>query len=188
MKKIYEGKGLVARVFWWLLNYVCFYVIWVLDLRGASSLQAFVPLLVFGMYFLIHMTIVTKNFFRESLLVVFVTMLGLFNESLLAYFNIVSYEDAFFLGVAWWTISLYATFATTLWYSFAWLTKDLYFASLLSAMIMPFCYHAMAHIGALSLPDSSWRSIVIIGIQYALLIPVCCMVARTLLPKQEKLS
>ena len=161
----------ISKLFW-ALNYLTFYLLWCLCVWGASQDQQAIPLIAVILYLIIHLAFVSRKPLRETLLIVVVTALGCLNESILAYFQIVLYRDAFFLGVAWWTICLYACFATTLWYSFSWLLRRPLLATFLGATAMPICYLGIAHARAISFPLGEVIAFAVVGLQYAILVPL----------------
>ncbi len=161
----------------WAINYFSFYIVWCLCIWGAAHDKEAIPISVIAFYLIIHLVFVSQAPVKECLLVVVVAFLGCLNESILAYFDKVSYAGASFLGVAWWTLSLYVCFATTLWYSFAWLIHRPLLSSILSATAMPVCYLGMAHARVISFPSGEVAGLIMVGLQYAVLVPILSYIA-----------
>jgi hypothetical protein len=164
----------------WAINYFSFYIIWCLCIWGAAHDRSSIPLTVIAIYLIVHLAFVSQAPVKEILLIAVVATLGCCNESILAYFGAVSYAGASFLGVAWWTLSLYVCFATTLWYSFAWLIHRPLLSSILSATAMPICYLGMAHARAIAFPSGEFMAFFMVSLQYAVLVPLLGYIATGL--------
>jgi hypothetical protein len=169
-----------------IVNYLVFYLIWCLCVRGAVSHHAAFPLSMLAFYLVFHLFIISESPVNEIILIAAVTFIGCFNESLLSFYGLVLYSGAFFLGISWWTIALYMSFATTLWYSFSWLIHIPFLGALLSAVVMPFCYFGLEKVGAISFPVKGNLPYVIIGVHYLFLFPVYSYIAVMLEPKVSR--
>jgi hypothetical protein len=161
----------------WAINYFSFYIIWCLCIWGAAHDRATIPLCVFAFYLVLHFLLTSQTPLKELLLMLIISTLGCLNESILAYSNAVSYASASFLGVAWWTLSIYGCYATTLWYSFSWLIHRPLLGSILSVATMPLCYLGMTHAHAVALPSGMAVGLIMVGIQFAILTPIFCYIA-----------
>jgi hypothetical protein len=138
---------------------------------GAAHDRSAIALTVIAVYLVIHLAFVSRSPTKEVVLIAAVSVIGCCNESILAYCNVVSYAGASLLGIAWWTLSLYVCFATTMWYSFSWLIHRPLLSSILSAIAMPICYLGMAHAQAIAFPSGRAVALVMVSVQYALLVP-----------------
>ncbi len=90
-------------------------------------------LLILHLYFYGH-----KN--NELLLVLFVTMIGVFVDSLLQYFNIFIFESSFHIPL--WLLTLWACFAATICHSLNFLSRSRILQILVGAFIAPLSYVA----------------------------------------------
>lgn len=118
----------------------------------------------------------------EFRLIVIAAAFGLIAESLLIASGVSSYA----LGTPGsvvpplWLVGLWMAFATTMNVSLAWLKSHIPLAALLGAFAGPASYFAGARLGAMTLAEPVWQSLLLIGVLWAVAFPVLIVAARRL--------
>lgn len=116
----------------------------------------------------------------EARLVVLAAVLGIVAEALL----IVSGASRYALGEPvsplppLWLVGLWMAFATTMNVSLGWLKSRIGLAALLGAVAGPASYYAGARLGAMTLAEPQWQSLVLIAVIWALAFPLLILAAR----------
>ncbi len=169
------------NIFLRVLNYLAFYLIWYLCLRSIGGEGIGLTLVVAALYFAIHFFFVSERPVREAFFMTCLTLFGMVNETLLAVTGVVTYADAYYGGVAWWTILLWFCFASTYQHAFSWLEPLVWQSSLLGAIVAPICYAVLAKAGAISFGETFWSSLFWIGLDWAIIMPLTFAFSRQLL-------
>lgn len=165
----------------WLLkivNYLAFYGLWCVCVFAGKDKGEFWAIPMVVGYLIFHLSVVSATPKREALFIASLTCLGAVNESLLSILGAVHYLEAYWLGVSWWTLSLWACFATTYWRAFAWLSSRLWLAAPLGAVAAPVCYAWIERVGLISFPQGSALALSIIGIVWAGMLPLSFFLSR----------
>lgn len=117
-----------------MVNLVGFNLSWLgLIYWGNAFIPVSLTLLVVHLYFFGH-----KN--NELLLVLTITMLGVFVDSLLQYFNVFVFENSFHIPL--WLITLWGCFAATISHSLNFLSRYKILQLLVGALLAPLSYIA----------------------------------------------
>jgi hypothetical protein len=103
---------------------------------------------------------------------------GAANESVLAALGVVTYAEAYWEGVAWWTVSLWGCFATTYWHAFSWLEGHPGLAVVLGGFIAPLSYAWIERMGGVSFPQGEMVGILVVGGLWAIVLPISFVVSR----------
>ena len=156
----------------WIVNYLAFYAVWVVCTIAAKVERPLVGLPVVLAYLCLHLTLVSRSWKKEAFLITVLTAFGALNETFLSLLGAVVYKGASYGGVAWWTLALWASFATTYWHAFSWLSSRRLLSSLLGATVVPVCYAWFGAAGAIQYPHGPLRALVTIGAVWALTLPV----------------
>ncbi len=165
------------QIVWNIINYLCFYGLWCLcATAGCEKRGEWVVLIVIA-YLMFHLSVVSSSPKRETILLMALTLLGAMNESILAMVGVVSYARAYF-GIAWWTLSLWACFATTFWHTLSWLGSPLWRASVLGALAAPVCYAWLSRVGVISFPLGVFPAMAAISMVWAGVLPLAFVVSR----------
>jgi hypothetical protein len=77
-----------------------------------------------------------------------------------------------------WFATMYANFASTLRYSLAWLGRKPVLAAVFGAGGGPLAYGSGARLGAIDLADPAWRSLLVLGLVWAVLTPALFALER----------
>ena len=77
-----------------------------------------------------------------------------------------------------WMVALWPNFATTFHTSLSWLAGRYALAAGLGAVGGPLSYYAGARLGALTLPDAPLKSLLIIGLVWAAVLPLLLKAAE----------
>lgn len=140
-----------------IANYISFYVVWIGCLWAAVRGWSFFSMCAVIIYLIAHLRFVSKSPLAESLLIMSIVGLGVFNDIVLTTLGVLSYVDATAFGSAWWMIALWACFGSTYWHAFSWLESRRLLACLLGATAVPLCYMWGVNAGAVSLRlDEKW--------------------------------
>lgn len=166
------------NIFLRILNYGAFYLIWYLCLRSIGRSGMDIALFVTVVYFGIHFAFVSDCPRKEGLFMVCLTAFGIFNESVLSVAGVLTYADALYAGIAWWTILLWFCFSSTFWHAFSWLEPYPILASFLGAIVAPICYAALAKSGAVSFMIDAPYALFWIGIDWAIILPASFVFSR----------
>jgi hypothetical protein len=126
---------------------------------------------------------ISKSPQREAVFIAVLTLLGAVNESMLAVLGVVVYSGAYWGGIAWWTLSLWACFATTYWHAFSWLAQRPFLAGFLGAIVAPMCYGSIESVGGISFPVGEVRGFLTIAAVWAIVLPVTFALSRRIQPK-----
>jgi hypothetical protein len=162
-----------------LVGYAAWLAVALLAARGAP-LMAVLPSL-FAV--VLHLALKERGARgREAILSLIAALVGLVVECLLMHIGVTSYAvgattaglpPAFMIG-------LWMAFATFINVSLAWLKPRVALAALLGAVASGPSYLAGSKLGALTLGEPIWQSLVIIGLLWAVAFPLLVIVARRL--------
>ena len=155
----------------WAVNYLAFYLLWVVCVVAAYYHVSLLTVPVVLLYLIAHLAFVSKAWREEALFIALLTVYGMMNESLLSLCGAISYEGALWEGVSWWTLGLWAVFATTYWHSFSWLRSRPIVSALLGAAVVPACYEWVNLMGAIQYPNGQTRAMISVGVLWALTLP-----------------
>ena len=161
-----------------VVNYLAFYALWCLCIIAGDDKRAQWAIPVVLVYLVLHLLFMSSSPKREAILIAVLTLVGAMNESLLAKSGFVSYADAYWLGVSWWTLSLWACFATTYWHAFSWLSSRFLLAGFLGALAAPLCYASIATVGGISFPKGNTEGLLTIGVLWACVLPLTFVISR----------
>lgn len=154
-----------------LINYFAFYGLWCLCILTGSSSHALWVVPIILLYMSLHLLFISTSPKKEAIFIGLLTLFGAANESMLSLLGAVHYADAYWEGIAWWTLSLWACFATTYWHAFSWLASRPILASILGAFVAPICYVSIERVGELSFPLGMTESLLVIASVWAVILP-----------------
>ena len=155
----------------WVINYLGFYIVWVVCVAAAHLSRPFLAVLVAAGFLLLHLAFVSDDRKKEALFIALLTAYGAVNETLLSFLGAVTYEGALWRGVAWWTLALWASFATTYWHAFSWLNSRPLLAAVLGATVAPICYAWVKSMGAIVYQNGEMRAMIAIALVWAWTLP-----------------
>ena len=169
-----------------VVNYLAFYGLWFLCVLAQVKGYAEWAIPVVLVYLGLHLCWISASPKREAVLIIALTMVGAMNESFLASIGVVSYAGAYWEGISWWTLSLWACFATTYWHAFSWLTSRPLLSCLLEASVAPLCYAWVQRVGGMSFPLGTTKALLTISVVWAVVLPGSFMISRWIQHFQEE--
>ena len=162
----------------WAINYIAFYVVWVVCILSVHHSRHVLAISIALLFCILHLIFVCKDWRREIPFIAALTAYGAVNESLLSFLGAVSYEGALWMGVSWWTLILWAAFATTYWHAFSWMASKPLLSALLGATVAPICYAWMNRMGAIEYPNGETTAMLAIGAVWACSLPCTFFISR----------
>ena len=165
---------------WWTINYLGFYAVWVVCTIAVDRKLPLIALPVVLGYLLLHLAFVSRSWKKEAVLIASLTAFGAMNETVLSLLGAVTYQGALWRGVAWWTLALWASFATTYWHAFSWLSSRPLLSSVLGASVVPVCYAWFGITGAIQYPNGPLRAALTIGAVWAITLPATFYISSLL--------
>ena len=163
----------------WLINYFAFYALWVVCIAAARYNMAYIAVPIVILYLILHLAFISQDWKKEVLLIVALTAVGAINESVLFLLGAITYEGAFWGGISWWTLGLWASFATTYWHAFSWLGSKPLLSAVLGGALMPIYYASMDRLNVIQYPDAT-RAMVTVGVVWALMLPCTCLISKSI--------
>lgn len=161
-----------------LINIVAFQLGWFACVLGAARGYPWLGLIVVALSLALHLRL-AKDRVGEMRLFVLAGMVGFFLDSAQAAagtFSFTTVETPTWWNPSWlsppWMAMLWPNFATTLHTSLGWLAGRYRLAALLGAVGGPLSYYAGAHLGALSFPGELATSLLVIGLVWAVAMPI----------------
>ncbi len=158
-------------LFFRLVNYLSFYGLWLVCVFAGVAKKPLWAIPCVLCYLALHLFFIASFRKREAILILALTVVGALNESLLAMGGVVVYTGAYWEGISWWTLSLWACFATTYWHAFSWLESRPVLATLLGATAAPMCYAWIEQVGGMSFPKGYTEAFLVIGVLWAVVLP-----------------
>lgn len=161
-------------------NLVSFKIGWVACVMFAAAGMPLLSLASVATVLVLHLLTVPAPA-KEALLVVCAMAIGLAWESGLVALGLVSYTGH--SGAWWapmWIVAMWALFATTINHGLAWVKKYWVYAVLAGAIGGPMAFYGGAGLGAVSFTNTP-LSLAIIGIGWALMLPLLALVAETII-------
>ena len=128
----------------------------------------------------LHFRYISKDI-KELLMLVQVVMIGVLVDGLLITSGVLINADDSLLSeliAQIWMIALWLLFATTLNHCFVWLQSRLLTAALLGAIAGPFSYWVGTNLSSLSFALPLMNSLLIVGLVWALVFPLCLLLAK----------
>lgn len=116
-----------------------------------------------------HRYVLEKN--SEWKLIAMVTLVGCLWDILMAHSGIVHYADAGLPGIPVWLICLWVLFATTFMHSLSWLSRYLWIAAFLAAVLGPASYWIGSELSDAYFGTSILTSLVIMAAGWSTLFP-----------------
>lgn len=171
-----------------VLNYVFFYIGWVISLQQASQGKPYLAPLVVGAILIIHLFTV-KNVLAEILVIICVSLLGTFLDTLYILFGAVHYQAGYFT-IPWlaplWLTGIWALYAMCLNYSLSWLKKYKFTAALLGGLCAVICYSGAERTGAITILAPKIVFLGFIGLLWFFLFPLSLRFSLWILDKWER--
>jgi hypothetical protein len=163
-----------------LLNFGAFQLAWFACVFAAAQGRVLLATLAVAVAVGVHLSIAPRRA-PEAMLILVVTSIGLFWDSLVVSLDLVSYASGNFAdGVApVWIIAMWALFATSLNLSMGWLKGRPWLAALFGAVGGPLAYLAGERLGGLQMPDP----VIALGAQaigWAVILPLLTRLAARL--------
>lgn len=163
-----------------LINFIGFQVAWFACVYGGARNLALAGTLVALAAVALHLAMALRRG-PELMLVLVVTAIGTFWDSLLVSLGLLRYPAGNFApGVApYWILAMWALFATTLNLSMAWLKRRTWLAVLMGAAGGPLAYFAGHRLGGVELPDPA-LALLTQALGWAVLMPLLTRIAEHL--------
>lgn len=161
-----------------VIHYFIFYGVWCVCVVAGSENMFWLGMPLVLIYLAFHLFFMSVSPKKEMMLIAALTVLGSITDSVLALLGAVSYAWAYVGGIAWWTVSLWACFATTYWHAFSWLSPHTLLASVMGAIGAPMCYAWIESRGAIFFPHGKIEAFFIIGVVWAVVLPVSFVMSR----------
>lgn len=163
-----------------VINFVGFQVAWFACVYGGARDLALAGTLVALAAVVLHLAMAPRRG-PELMLVLIVTAIGTFWDSLLVSLGLMRYPAGNFApGVApYWILAMWALFATTLNLSMAWLKRRTWLAVLMGAAGGPLAYFAGHRLGGVELPDPA-LALLAQALGWAVLMPLLTRIAEYL--------
>ena len=173
-------KYSLPKILLYVINYVAFYLIWVGCFYAALHGLSFVAACSVAFYLVIHLLFVSAYPWHELLLILSLILLGSINDMVVTLSGLLTYVDASSLGISWWMVGIWGCFGSTYWHAFSWLESRPFLSSILGALAVPFCYlwGVEAHVATFQV--SPKVALVLIGILWAILLPVSFFMSKTI--------
>lgn len=161
-----------------IYNAMLFHFAWLLCVIGGDTVAIVTSFIVLA----IHLRYVSGNL-RELTLLLQVMLLGLVVDSLFIIAGVLTGAELLFLPPLW-LIALWLVFATTLNHCLRWFQQHLPLAILVGAVAGPLSYWAGTRMSDFALGSPTVRSIIIVSLVWALIFPLCLMLAKRYEKKQ----
>lgn len=159
-----------------IYNALLFNIAWLLCVKFGDAVAVITCIVVL----VLHFRFITTNS-KESLMLIQVLVLGVFVDGLLIATGVLI-DDAGSLTLQLfapiWMMALWLLFATTLNHCFVWLQSRLLTASLLGAVAGPLSYWVGTNLSSLNLAMPLIQSLFIVGLIWALVFPLCLLLAK----------
>lgn len=161
-------------------NFFGFQVGWFACVYGAANTRPLLGPLVVLIIVTIHLAI-SKNTYKELILLTVVGLIGLFWDSLLMIFGLVTYPSGvIFSGLApYWVVSMWVLYATTLNVCLHWLRKRYFLSIFLGALLGPLAYFIGEKLGGINILNHRY-SLFFIGVGWAMILPMLNVVSKRL--------
>lgn len=163
-----------------IINLAAFKLAWTATVLSAAAGVSVIGAIAVAIAAGIHLKS-TDNPGAESRLLVVAAVMGLVWESLLVSAGLVQYTTGSWLpGMApYWIVTMWVLFATTLNAGMRWLHRNTAIAAVAGALGGPMAFAAGAAAGAVEFPSAT-ASLVVIGIGWAILLPLLVRIAQRL--------
>jgi len=160
-----------------LLNFGAFQLAWFACVLAAAEGRALLATLAVAIAVYLHLWLAPRRA-PEAMLVLVVTSIGLFWDSLVVSLGLVRYSSGNFAdGVApVWIIAMWALFATSLNLSLSWLRGRPWLAALFGAVGGPLAYWAGERLGGVQMPDPA-LALGVQAIGWAVILPLLTRLA-----------
>lgn len=166
-----------------VLNIVLYQVAWFCCVLGAAHGHSLLGPAVVMLIVLVHLRLLSQRPGRELVFIVIATLAGTALDSVYAGIGILHFAGTA-PGAALappWIAALWASFATIVNHSLAWLRERTVLCILLGALGGPLAYLAGAQLGAIEWQVSPELAVGVIALAWAVALPVMCAIARRLL-------
>ena len=155
-----------------LLNAIIFQLGWVICILGGNAIA-----LSYTFFAVIVHAVLFLKGSREAWVIVAFTVVGSCWDTLLMHAGVISFSaDSLFIPP--WLLCLWLLFSCTLNHSLAWLKHKLFISGLLGGVLAPLSYLAGIKLGVAFFVMPTLTSLAIIGIAWALLIPLGLFAVR----------
>jgi hypothetical protein len=162
-------------------NLVLFKIVWLAGLFGAGAGMAWLGAACLAVFVAAHLWLVARPLVDMALLAIVATA-GFGVDTFFTQASVLEYQATFIAGLApLWIAVLWANFALTLNHGFAWLKGKYFLAASMGLICGPFAYFAGVKFGAAAIPESASYSYFVIGLTWALFLPLIVWLANRLL-------
>jgi hypothetical protein len=163
-----------------VINFIAFQLAWLACVLGVANEHALAATLFVVAVIVLHLTLAHRRI-PEVLLIAVTALVGFIWDSSLVALGLMNYPTGkFALGFApYWTVAMWALFATSLNLSMTWLKGRTQLAALLGAVGGPMAYLVGERLGGVQMPDP----LLALGVQalgWAVLLPVLTALASRL--------
>lgn len=167
-----------------LINILAFQLGWFACVFGAARGSLWTGPIVVTLSLALHLTF-AKDRWEETRLFILAAMVGFLLDSIQAAtgtFSFTTVETMPGWSPPWlsppWMVALWPNFATTFHTSLSWLTGRYALAACLGAIGGPLSYYAGARLGALTFPEKLATHLFIVGLVWAIAMPVLLKLAE----------
>lgn len=123
---------------------------------------------------------------REALVILVGAAIGAASDALLLSLGQLAYTDPSRVQFAIVFLALWVNFGTTLRPALRWMWHKPLLAALLGGIGGPLAYFAGDRIGAIDLAEPTWRTLLFVSLQYAVLTPLWMLLADRIMPAQAE--
>jgi hypothetical protein len=166
-----------------LINFVSFYIGWVVCVAGAGRGMTTLGPAVVGALLVLHL-ILSPHATRDALLIATVGLLGWTVDTTQAVVGIFSFGRL--SPAPWlcplWLVAVWMIFATTLTSSLRWLTGRYALAALFGAAGGPLSYYYGLRLGAIEFNPNTPLTLIALALVWAAVMPLLIWLARALVP------
>ena len=155
-----------------IYNALLFQLAWFACVMGGDQVAVVVTAIVF----VLHMRYVSGDL-RELVLLLQVLLLGIVVDSVLLFFGLLVSDSALPFPPLWLS-SLWLVFATTLMHSLAFFQRYRIFSPIAGFFSGALSYKAGTSLSSISLAAPDWLSLIIIGLVWSVIFPVCLALAQ----------
>jgi hypothetical protein len=161
-----------------IVNIVLWNIVWFVTIIGAARGYGYAgPLAAAGAY-VIHMLFVSRTRLYDTVLVVLLVVLGLIADTLVAAVGAIDYGPLAVAGplAPPFMLALWVNFALLLNYALRWMKGRYLVAVVMGAVGGPMAYYTGSRFGAVALPGPLWYCVLVIGLEWALVMPIILLI------------
>jgi hypothetical protein len=165
-----------------IVNIVLWNIVWFVTIFGAAKGYAYAGPLAAAAVYVFHMLCMSTNRLYDTLLVIILVLMGLVADTLVAALGALDFGPLAVAGplAPPFMLALWVNFALLLNYALRWLKGKYPVAIILGAVGGPMAYYTGSRIGAVTLPGQLWYCLLIIGLEWAIAMPLILLIMARL--------